>query len=116
MTNIQAVRTLIGDQGSTLFTDAEIQLFLTTTNNSLYMSACLACNSLAAKVGSNLQEVRMGDFVDSSGKNQVTALRAQADAWKQLEYDTPAWAVIEENLSDFNALIIIRNFVLRTCP
>lgn len=116
MTDIQAVRTLIGDQGSVYFTDAEIQLFLDTTGNSYFMSASLACNSLAARVGANLQEVRIGDFLDQSGRNQVQALQAQADAWKQLEYDTPAWAIIENNNSDFNALIIIRNFVLRTTP
>ena len=121
MTDIQAVRTLIGDQASASFTDTEIGLFnqLAGVNGAgaeYYLAASIALGAIASKVSTNLQEVRIGDFVDSSGKNQVTSLRAQADAYKQLYYDTPAFAVIEDNVSDFNALIIIRNFVLRTTP
>jgi hypothetical protein len=116
MTNVQIVQTLLGDPTGVIFTTAAVTQYLQVTNQSLYMACCLACNAQGSVVAANLQEVRIGDFVDSSGKNQVTALRAQADAWKQLEYDTPAWAIIEENLSDFNALILIRNYVLRTCP
>ena len=121
MTDIQAVRTLIGDQSSTSFTDAEIQFFLDSTGESFpgagyYFAASLALNALAGKVGTNLQEVRLGDFADSSGKNQVTSLREEADAWYKLYLEVPAFAVIEQNLSDFNALVIIRNFVLRTNP
>jgi hypothetical protein len=116
MDSITAVRTLIGDQNKVYFTDTEIQFFLDTTDSSLFLSASLACSALASKVGSNLQEVRIGDFLDQSGRNQVAALQAQAEAWRKLEYETPAWAVVEEDLSDFNALIIIRNYVLRTNP
>jgi hypothetical protein len=121
MTDVQAVRTLIGDQGAASFTDAEIQLFLDSTGETFpgagyFYAASMALNALAGKIGTNLKEIRLGDFMDSSGKNQVTALRAQADAWYQLYLDEPAWAVIENNVSDFNALVIIRNFVLRTNP
>lgn len=138
MDPITIVRTLIGDLASTQFTDAEINVFLqmsganmtplvnsfnSNTNDndfglvSEYFLACaLACNAAATKVGFNLQEVRIGDFMDSSGRNQVSALQKQADQFKTLFYETPAWAIAETNESDLNALIIIRNYVLRTNP
>lgn len=121
MTDIQAVRTLIGDQNSAAFTDAEISMFngLALVNGpgaEYFFAASMALNSLASKKGSNLTEVRIGDFLDSSGKNQVTALLAAAEEYKKMYYETPAFAIAELNVSDFNALIIIRNFVLRTNP
>jgi hypothetical protein len=117
MDPVTAVRTLIGDTATAKkFTDTEIQFFLDTADGSLFLSASMACDALASKVSSNLQEVRIGDFIDSSGRNQASALQSQAQRWRDLEYNTPAWAVVEEDLSDFNALIIIRNFVLRTNP
>jgi hypothetical protein len=118
MTDVEKVRTLIGDPAgaSQKFTDDQIQFFLDTSSGSLFMASALACDSLASKVGATLKEVRIGDFLDSSGKNQVQVLQAQAEAFRNLEYNTPAFAIVEEDLSDFNALIIIRNYVLRTNP
>lgn len=121
MTDIQAVRVLIGDQASTSYTDEEIGLFCTLASVSgpgaeYFFAASMALEGLAAKKGNNLQELRLGDFVDSSGKNQVASLQAAADAFKKLYYETPAFAWIENDNCDFNALTIIRNFVLRTTP
>lgn len=117
MDPVTAVRTLIGDTTVPQnFTDVQIQFFLDTFGGSLFLAAAVALDSLAAKVGTNLKEVRIGDFLDQSGRNQVAAIQAQATAFRELEYNTPAWAVVEEDLSDFNALIIIRNYVLRTNP
>lgn len=81
-----------------------------------FLAASLALRGVASKVSMNLQEIRIGDFVDSSGRNQVTALNATADAYEKLYYETPAWAIIESNQSDLNALVTIRNYVLRTNP
>lgn len=116
MTPVMQVRVLIGDQNSVKFTDDEVQLFLDVSDESLFLAAALGCDAQASKIGANLKEQRLGDFSDSSGRNQVAALQAQALAYRKLEYETPAFAIAEQNLSDFNALIIIRNFVLRTNP
>jgi hypothetical protein len=71
---------------------------------------------LAAQAASVLTETRIGDYQDQSGRNKVSALKAAGDAFLQLYYDTPAWAIVEEDLSDMNALVIIRNNVLRNNP
>lgn len=121
MDDILAVRTLIGDEASVEFTDDQIALFNSLANVSgsgseYFQAASIALNAFAAAVGSNLTEVRIGDYMDSSGRNKVTAIRAAADAFKDLYYNTPAWAIVESNESDFTALVIIRNYVLRTNP
>ena len=121
MTDVTAVRTLIGDQNSVDFTDDEIAMFnqLAGVNGpgaEYFFAAAIALESLASKKGANLQEVRIGDFMDSSGRNQVKSLLDAADGYKKMFYETPAWAVAELNVSDFNALVMIRNYVLRTTP
>jgi len=138
MTDIQIVRALIGDETASQLSDSDIAVFCTlaltpqyasvafvsnpySSGNSgsiseYFFAASMAMNAIASKVAANLQEVRIGDFTDSSGKNKVTALRAAADAYQKLYYETPAWAVIESNESDLNALTTIRNYVLRTNP
>lgn len=121
MDDISAIRTLIGDENSVSFTDDQISMFNQLANVSgpgseYFFSASLALSALAAKNGTNLQEVRIGDYMDSSGRNKVKALRDAADAFQKLYYETPAWAIVESNESDLNALIIIRNYVLRTNP
>jgi hypothetical protein len=132
------LRVLIGDQASAFFTNDDLSVFLQLAGVSmtplanfassgqndvaygvvteLFFAAHLALNSAASKVATNLKEVRIGDFMDSSGRNQVTALRAAADAYLKVYYETPAWAIAETNESDLNALVTIRNFVLRTNP
>jgi len=121
MDDITAVRTLIGDQTSTLFTDDEITLFNTLAGvngpgSEYFFSASMAMDALSSKFGATLQEIRIGDFMDSSGRNKVTALQAAADAFRDLYYNTPAWAIVESDESDLNALVIIRNWVLRHNP
>jgi hypothetical protein len=116
MTDVQKVKLLVfGNESDTTFSDEAVQTFLDQSDGSVLLAAALACDSRAATVGSQLKEVRLGDFTDYSGRNQVTALQAQAEAFRKLEYETPAFAIAEENLSEMNELIIIRNYVLRTC-
>lgn len=136
----QMVATLIGDSISSpvLFTMEQYAFFLqqagmnlspvpntfssgTIANDGgvqseLFFAAAQALKSLAAAAAVNLTETRIGDYQDSSGRNKVTALNAAADAFMKLYYETPAWAIIEEDLSDLNSLITIRNYVLRTNP
>lgn len=123
MDDVTAVRVLIGDPAgpNQQFADTEIGLFnqmagVSGPGSEYFFAASIALGALASKVGSNLQEVRLGDFMDSSGRNKVQAIRAQADAFLKLYYETPAWAIVESNESDLNALVIIRNYVLRTNP
>ena len=113
---VTTVRVLVGDNDSSDydFTDAEIQTFLDAANGAIFLACAICCDTAATLIGRHLQESKIGYFTDYSGRHQAAALRTQADAWRQLEYDTPAWAVIEENTCGFNELIIIRNWVLRT--
>lgn len=140
LTQAQMVATLIGDSATspTFFSTDQYNFFLqmaglnlnpignpysSNTNpndggmiTEIFFAAAQALYSLASANAATLTEVRIGDYQDSSGRNKVTALRAAGDAFLKLYYETPAWAIIEEDLSDMNALITIRNFVLRTNP
>lgn len=140
LTQAQMVATLIGDNAlaPTLFSTDQYNFFLqmaglnlaplgnsysSGTNNNdggmlteIFFAAAQALYALASAGAVTLTETRIGDYMDSSGRNKVAALRAAGDAFLAIYYNTPAWAIVEENLSDMNALIIIRNFVLRTNP
>lgn len=141
LTPEQMVATLIGDSitAPTFFTMDQYSFFLTmagmglapignpyssNTNPSdgggiyteLFYAAAQALYALASQAAANLTETRIGDYQDSSGRNKVAALKAAGDSFMKLYYETPAWAIIEEDLSDMNALITIRNYVLRTNP
>jgi hypothetical protein len=116
MTDIQKVRILIGDTGSAVFTDDEMQAFLDMQSGSLFLAAALAVDAEAAKVSANLVEVRIGDYLNQSGRNQVAGLQAQAKAFRELEYNTPAFDFAEENYDEFTQYDIIRNYILRTAP
>ena len=140
LTQAQMVATLIGDNIAALafFTTDQYNFFLTmagtavnpisnifnsNTNNvdygmttEIFFAAAQAEYALAAQAAATLTETRIGDYQDSSGRNKVAALKAAGDAFMKLYYETPAWAIIEENLSDLNSLITIRNYVLRTNP
>lgn len=122
MNDILAVRTLIGDVTMPqTFTDEQIGLFNTLALVSgpgaeYFYAASMALASLCALNSATLTEVRLGDFSDSSGRNKAAALKNAADAYYKLYIEAPAWAIAETNESDFNALIIIKNYVLRTNP
>ena len=140
ITQAQMVMTLIGDNvlAPTFFSSDQYNFFLTmagtavnpisnifnsNTNNvdygmttEIFFAAAQAEYALAAQAAATLTETRIGDYQDSSGRNKVAALRAAGDAFLKIYYETPAWAIIEENLSDLNSLITIRNYVLRTNP
>jgi len=138
MDPITILRTLIGDVAAAVFSDNDLNVFLqmsgtnmTPLNNlasqgsndlqygmvtEYFFAASLALRAYGSKVAQNLVEVRIGDYMNSSGRNQATALAATADAYMKLYLETPAWAIIESDSSDLNALIMIRNYVLRTNP
>jgi len=121
MTDIQKVRLLIGDNGSPQeFADSDIQAFLDITApapgfNSIYLACALACDVRASSISQNAQEIKIGDY-STSDRTRLAAIQQQALKFRQLEFETPAWAIVEQNLSEFNALMIIRNYILRTEP
>ena len=140
LTQAQMVATLIGDSSiaPVFFTTDQYNFFLTMAgmnlnpisnpfnsntnpndggmNTEIFFAAAQCEYALAAAAAATLTETRIGDYMDSSGRNKVAALKAAGDAFLDLYYNTPAWAIIEENLSDLNSLITIRNYVLRTNP
>lgn len=124
MTDLQKVRLLIGDQLSAAFTDDEIQTFLDLRsaeagyNDQFYMAAYLALKSLASKVSVALRSggtsVKIGDFETSTDIGNLSkAILEQAQGYYDLVMNTPAFAIAEENLSQFNELTIIRNWMFR---
>lgn len=112
MTDVEKLRLLIGDGASPQnFTDDQLQAFL-DIGGSLYMAAALASDSLVMKANkSATKSIRLGDYSESFSS---TELQAASQKWRDLEYNTPAFAEVEQNLSVFSGLEIIRNYVLRT--
>jgi hypothetical protein len=115
-TTVGQVRYLIGDTdpAKPIFDDATIQGFNNIApDQSLYLTCALASDAMAALAAKKLNDIVLGPLkIDQTSK--VKALQEQATRFRNLEYNTPAFAVIEENLSGFNELTIIRNFILRT--
>ena len=122
--SIGQLRLVLGDtaQGSAKFSDEELQAFLDMEYGSLRLAAADAYTALAGKLpfatlasGISAESVKMGDFEASAGTaDKATALLKLADSLRELEYNTPAFAVAEENLSGFNEATILRNWILRT--
>jgi hypothetical protein len=136
-TTIGKMRLLLGDtvQASANFQDEELQAILDTTdfilsgpssasvfgsallpeNEVLFMACANAMDALAARVASsaNGQTVKIGDY-SITGKDQVQKLQDIAQRFRDAIENMPAWGVIEENLSGFNELLIMRNWILKT--
>ena len=113
MTDIEKVRTLIGPTNSAFFTDDQMQFFLDLQSGSLLLAAAVALESLAASTDVTPKQVTIGKFEYSVGRAQIKQLTAQAEAFRRLEYETPACAVIEEGGSEFQRLEMLRNLILR---
>lgn len=84
-------------------------------NELLLLSCAQAMDSLASRVSASGggQTIQIGDY-RVSGKDQVKAIQDIANRFRDAVNNLPAWGIIEENLSGFNELTIIRNWVLRT--
>lgn len=112
MTDIEKVRLLTGTTASD-FSDDEVQAFLDMSDGSLLMSAALLCDSRAAEEAAGAQSVSIGDFT-TSNKSGSASFAAQAKAFRELEYNTPAFAFAEPNFTTPGAIQLIRNQILRT--
>ena len=114
-TDVGKVRYLIGDVDLTApyFQDEELQGFLDMAGSSVNLACAYALESLAAQAAVNLTNIVLGSLeIDETSK--ADALRKMANRFRELDSESPAFAVAEENLSNFNELEIIRNYILRT--
>ncbi len=118
MTEIEKVRALIGDPAGSnqQFEDSAIQAYLEIESGDLLLAAALALDALAAKAEVAPQEFSIGKYQQSDGRAQVRQFTTLADSYRERAYNTPAFAVAQENLSEFNALIMLRNSILKTLP
>lgn len=109
------VRVLIGDylQTPSTFSDDEIGVFLDVTGGSLFLAAAVGLDAMAAKQDVTPVEFSIGKYQQSTGRTQIRQLTQQAEAFRQLEYNTPAYAIIETDNSSFAQMEIIRNRILR---
>ena len=136
MTDVQAVSALIGDPNNVIISAATVAEINAICNVSgefspgpqnigiagtsvgcaeYFFAASICLRSMAAMVASNLHEVKIGDYQVSQSK-QVEAINALADSYYKHYLEVPAYGIIETNESDLNALVIIRNYVLRSNP
>ncbi len=85
------------------------------TNDVLFHACANAVDSLAARIGSGKggQTYKLGDY-EITGSDQVKTLQDIAQRFRDAINNMPAWSIVQENLSGFNELTIIRNWVLRT--
>ncbi len=114
MTSIDKIRLLIGDQEEELFEDFELQAFLDMNANSVFMAAAMALDTLATQSSSSTSEgFSLGNWSETGSTSKTDAYSAAADKLRELEYNTPAFAFGQENLSEFNALKMVRNQLLR---
>ena len=117
MTDSDRVRVLIGDDPADVskreFTDDELGVFLDIEQGDLLLAAALALDAMAAKADITPHQVSIGKFQYSAGRTQIRQLTQQAEAFRQRAYNTPAFGVIQENLNTTNALLMLRNSILR---
>jgi hypothetical protein len=136
--NIGQMRLLIGDTTNLPtapadFQDEELQAMLNLTagmiaapssffgggsipQSEILLLACAqAMESLASRtsMGQTGQTKTQGN-IKLVGKDQVAAMHAAAQRFRDAVNNLPAWGIIEENTCGFNELVIIRNWVLRT--
>ena len=131
MTNLQALRILINDPSLAEFTDDQLQGFLIAAaitesavagvsisgDGNLLLSASLATQALVVKYAKiQVQEVSIGGFQTSQGRRQVRMLEQQADRFYQMYLDAPAFAVAEENNTDYNEFYILREQIMKNLP
>ncbi len=112
MTDTAMVRLLISDNAmSPLFTEEELQAFLSLNEGSIALAAAQACEALARTYAKENEQI--GDYkVDRS--TAVESLLSLAKRYRESEYNRPAFAIAEDNVSTFAELEIIRNYILRT--
>jgi hypothetical protein len=115
LSDVEKVRVLIGDRDASTFQDDDIETFLEVSGGSLFLAAAVALDTMAAKQDVTPVEFSIGKYQQSTGRTQIRQLTQQAAAFRDLEYNTPAFAIIETNNSPLTELEIIRERILRLC-
>jgi hypothetical protein len=114
-TDIGKVRYLIGDTDPTApnFTDEVITGFLNMVDGNINLACAMLLESLATSAAVNLTNITLGSLrIDETSK--AASIKDMAQRFRELDCVTPAFAVAEENLSQFNELDIIKNYIQRT--
>lgn len=116
MSNVERVKLLIGDQTNLLFTDAEIQEFLTMSAvggvENVFAAASVACQSLATS-GVLLSKIeKIGNY--SISRATLTEKYSKlAKDYKALVDEAPAVGVLEQSWTNANAVRILINDAMR---
>lgn len=91
-TAIGQVRLLIGDTDvdNAVFTDEELQVFLTAQSNNVNLAAAMAADAWAAKYATSASQERIGDY--SYSQSIVANLKSLAQALRDGDLGKPATA------------------------
>lgn len=115
-TDVGKVRFLLSDSNGVTpkFTDEEIGAALELYSGSLNLAAAACCDSLAVRLTMDPDNGRQIGDTKTDLTAATDALREMAARFRTVEEELPAFAIAEENLSTFNELEIIRNYIMRT--
>ena len=95
MTDIELVKLLIGSVATALFSDAEIQAFL-TLGGSVYVAAALALKGAVGDLASGLKSEKIGDY--SYTQDTTANWLAMAANYEKMAVTRPAFNYAEPNL------------------
>ena len=107
LTNVQAVRLRVGDTDTTaqIFSDDEVNYFLTDNSDDVLLASADALYAIAASAVLIAKIQKTGEFTIDRSKIPA-ALIAAADKLRAQAADAPAVAIAEINASDFQAFDI----------
>ena len=107
LTNVQAVRLRVGDTDTTaqIFSDDEVNYFLTDNSKDVLLASADALYAIAASAALIAKLQKTGEFTIDRSKIPA-ALIAAADKLRAQAADAPAVAIAEINASDFQAFDI----------
>ncbi len=89
MSDIAKVRLLINDKSEPYhFSDEEIQFFLDTAGNSVYLAAAMALEAWSASLSESIDSEKIGDY--SYSKKSVDNKLKLAERYRQQDAEAPA--------------------------
>lgn len=113
-TNRGKLRLRIGDTDSAnqIFTDAEIDEFLSTEGDNLNLAAAFGLETMASSAALLAKLEEIGDYKVDSSRMSGALLKA-AGVFRERELRTPAYGFAEVASTDAGAIQIILNNLLR---
>jgi len=113
LTEVQKVRYLIGDSDSAIITDDDvISSFLTENDEDINLAAADLCGAIAADSVLLDKAIKIGSF-DVDRKGLVNNYLKLAERLKIKAEQSPAFAIVEQTVTDFQYDQIIENKALR---